>query len=413
VAILGYAPVILPSGPIVRVGSCVLWLTLSLSCFLGAGPLVSKLGVKRAMLVGLFCFDAFYVLFAICTLMKPGVAQWGPFMLGMFLLGFGVAIMMTAISLYMANVAAILAEESPEETVDEMTHHLGGSLAVWSLGTEVFFKLATGALEEFALPSFLVIAIWTVLAVLCTFLFMLVRDTSSWSKAITTNHDASASEVRAFFRLWRDPKLWLLGFTNFTFAFVDALMSNYVNPHYVAPMLGTSAIGVVTAVASLVGAVLAKPYSLFGAYLGDSFSMLVGALSFAVVPCAILFTNIATEGGWWVLFVYVGLGSGRAITEGVYRAMFAKYFPGRLLDAAYANFTFQGAAVETACNFAQIVASKDLLLYTSLTLAAATVPMYFAADGLHKREEGLKEESPNESGDDSNTDNSSEATNHV
>jgi len=396
-ACLDFAPFILPANNIVQVGSCVLWLALAFGCVFGATPVVSRLGAKRAVFSGMLLFDTFYLLFMFCAMVGPGSAQWVLFIAGMFCVGIGGSILLTAICIYMTKIAAVLAEESPMETVAEMTAHLGGTMGMWSLGTEVLFKLATAALSKFSMPYWTVIALWSVLALVCSALFLLVREPpDNISEENSDSEMSTASDLRTFFSLWLDPKLWMIGLLNFTAAFSDALVENFINPKYVAPMLGSSSIGLAMAMVSVVGVFLAKPYSFLGAYAGNGLVIGIAALSYAAIPLAILFSSLATTGGWWVLMLYMAFGSGRAVHEGLNRSMFAEFFPGRLVDPAYANFNFQLAIVEATCNLAQTMVSQDFLLYTSLALAAVTTPAYLVA--AHLRERGLAKESEDQDG---------------
>ena len=260
--ILDYAPVILDArSNITRVGGVLLWSFYTLGCAVGAGP-VSRCGTRRALLAGLCLFDAFNVLFAACAWLGPCAAQWPIFLAGMPLVGFGAAIVFTAICVYMTGVGAILAEESPLETESEMLANLGGSLGAWSLGTELAYKLATSSLQALEFPTEAILVAWLAVALACTTLMTATRD-------LPVNEDedrdpalapGAAGAIAAFFALWRDPCTWLLGFTTYTYAFSDALIVNTLDPAYVAPMLGTQAIGIVTATTSLSGLLLAKPY---------------------------------------------------------------------------------------------------------------------------------------------------------
>lgn len=397
-ACLDYAPMVLPPNNITQVGSCVLWTTLTLGCVLGAGPAVSAVGSKGAMFIGLLLMDTFYAMFTLCAVIGPCTAQWVLFIAGMFFLGLGASLMLTGVCIYMAQIAVVLVEESPEETLEEVTAHLGGSLAVWSLGTEVVFKLAASALRSFSLPEWAALALWTVLALLCATLFLLARKaphTAAPEGDNGTDKGATKSEVLAFFSLWSSPRVWLIGFTNFTFSFTDTLLLNYINPHYIAPMLGESSIGICMSVVSLVGAALAKPYSFSGAYLGNGFILTIGAVSFATIPLAVLFSDLCTEGGWWVLILFCCYGSGRAVQEGLNRAVFAEHFPGHLLNPAYANFNFQSSTISAVSNFAQTVVSNDFLLFMPLGLAVATPPCYALAACLRGSVEGEDEEASN------------------
>lgn len=356
---------------------------------MGAGPVVARCGTRRALLAGLCLFDAFYVLFAACAWLGPCAAQWPIFLAGMPLVGFGAAIVFAAICVYMTGVGAILAEESPLETESEMLANLGGSLGAWSLGTELAYKLATSSLQALEFPTEAILVAWLAVALACTALMTATRD-------LPVNEDedrapalapGAAGAIAAFFALWRDPCTWLLGFTTYTYAFSDALIVNSLDPAYVAPMLGTQAIGIVTATTSLSGFLLAKPYGFLAARSGKWLTVVIAAASFGGLAALAAGTGIERS-GWAILLLFVLQGSGRAVTEGVNRAIFADFFAGPRLDAAYANYNFQMAALEALCNFAQALVSETLLLSACLALAVLSVPTYLLAVGPRRAEGG-------------------------
>lgn len=410
---LDFAPLILPMNNITQVGSMVLWSTLTLGCIFGAGPVIAVMGSKRALFCGMLLFDVFFVLFLGCALIGPCAMQWVLFMASMLSMGLGASLLLTAVCIYMTQIAAVLAEESPEETLAELTAHLGGSLAVWSLATEVVFRLVASALARFRMPDWAAIALWSVLGLLCTLLLLCSREAPLINSQASSSKPPIRAKVVAFFALWGDPKLWLLGFNNFTFFWTQALILNYINPAYVAPMLGKSSIGIIMSTVSVSGAVLAKLYSSIAAYMGNGPILFIASASFAVVPLAAKFTTLCTEGGWKVLILYVCFGSGRAVHEGVNRAVFAEYFPGPQLDAAFANYNFQGSAMAVVANLAQTVASENVLLGSSLGLALATTPCFLLAAGMqhpndtHGAEDDTASSSGQAAGDDASSETSS------
>jgi len=299
--------------------------------------------------------------------------------------------LLTAVCIHMAQIAAVMHQESPEETLQELNAHLGGSLAVWSLGTEVVFRLGASLMAKLHFPDTAALALWAVLGVACTVLLAFAREAPPLPVAASDAGGPAKSRIRsklcAFFAIWPDPKLWLIGFINYAFFFQQAFITNVVNPQFVAPMLGKQAIGVAMALVSIAGAILAKLYGYIGAYAGKGSMLIIASASFAVFPAAVLFTNFCSNGGWLVLVLYFWYGSGRAVHEGIGRAVFADYFPGPLLDPAFANYNFQGSAMAVVANFAQTVSEERSLAVTAFSLAVAIAPTFALASALRGPEE--------------------------
>lgn len=385
---LNYAPIILPENSgIAQAGSVMLFSTFMLGSIVGACPLVAQLGPKISIFCCMLMIDAFLLLLTICASVDSLPLQWALYMAGNLLLGFGTSILMTAICVYMARIAAILAKETFLETLEEMTAHLGGSLAVWSLSTAVFCNLAMCGLVKLQIPYALILGVATVICVCFTLVLLIARDTPSTTQESSLHGGKSLGQVYAFFSLWRDPKLWLLGFTNYTFSFIDALLTNHINPRFIKVMLGPEAVGLAMCVVTAVGAILAKPYSVIGAFCGRGVSISIGAFSFFLISLLVLFTDLLSDGHWWVLIIFICHGSGRAVYEGVNRAVFAEHFEGVSLSPAFANCNFQYGIVAAFSNLGQIATGNgaldfDVLLYMSLLLAALTGPCFWLAARL-------------------------------
>jgi len=382
VLILDYAPVVFKeSGGLAEIGSGVLFITWACGCFLGSGPVIKSLGLKRALVFGLGLMTMNYVLFGICAFIGDSNAQWPLFIIGMFVMGVGAALFLIIVCLYMTQTAAILAEESPGETESQLADNLGGSLAAWSLGTEVIMKLFMAAARDLKLDMVPILVVLTLFSIVCIAALLLTRDLP----VVNEVEAPPGGAIRAFFSLWLDPCIWLLAFLPAAFALIDAVVTNHVNPKDVVPQLGDGSIGILTSLASLSGALFAKPYGFLGAQKGSALPMCIAAFSFALVPLLVTFTDVATSDGWWVSIIYVLIGSGRAVVEGILRALYGQFFAGPLLETAYANMNFQQAIMSGSTDILLTFVSTNALFLTGSVVSLLTLPGYMLAVRLLAR----------------------------
>merc|ERR1712224_52570 len=81
-------------------------------------------------------------------------------------------------------------------------------------------------------------------------------------------------------RLWRDPKLWLLQFTNLTFGFAAAWLGGYVGPQILSNALNSSFIGFAGAILSGLAAVLSKVFAQIASKTGKGPILALGSIAF-------------------------------------------------------------------------------------------------------------------------------------
>jgi len=185
-------------------------------------------------------------------------------------------------------------------------------------------------------------------------------------------------------KLWRDPILWLLQFTNLTYGFACSWLTGYVDRCILSLALSSDFIGFAGALISGLACVLS---SVFGLAQRGKFPVLaLGALSFLALG-VLSRCGTPVTWGWGTIVFYVLMGVGRAVWESTNKAVLADFFPGAKSPGVFANvFIFSTSASSVA--FVLGAVKFDFLeLVLLITCATLTVPSLALAWKLSKTAE--------------------------
>eukprot|EP00932_Pfiesteria_piscicida_P014329 SRR837773.26070.p1 GENE.SRR837773.26070~~SRR837773.26070.p1 ORF type:complete len:261 (-),score=65.87 SRR837773.26070:51-731(-) len=204
----------------------------------------------------------------------------------------------------------------------QATSGLSACFAVYYLLFEVVCKLASSVALRYEAPPWIIFLVCLGLAGVSAGAGLGLRAVEKGAAPAAAAPASSPLTGKLFkaIALWRDPVLWLLAFTNFTFGFAAAFMNGNVNATYTKVQLGREWVGYYATATALTGAlashlfgVLAKRFGTKGPFI------LIGALSFITIPILVLFAGLDSW-GYWLIVPYLLQGCGRGVFESITRA---------------------------------------------------------------------------------------------
>lgn len=295
-----------------------------------------------------------------------------------------------------------------------ITSELSNLFAFWFLLIECIAKsglsglqlLNTKGVVDISISwSFLIFAVLALIATLVVAFSISVEDSHQTAISRTDPMGKALAAVR----IWRDPKIWLLSFTNLAFGFSSSFLNGYVNANYEKEALSkvlqnpADLLGFVGAIIALFAGLSANSFGsstffrIFGKkskfatiFIGSSCFFAIGALSQVTYP------NDEGPGAWgWGIFLfYVLQGVGRGVYEGTNKGIFADYFPGAQSTGAFANVMMQ-ATLSSVVGYMFNQTSNHhgpsmAEIYLLLGCAMAALPCLLFAGHVLKWQDALK-----------------------
>lgn len=388
-------------------------MTLICSLFF-ANVIYAVLGGKKGLAISMALYAVYVLCFAMAinscqketdTTIIECNADAEPLAIGGAVIGgFGAGLLWTCQGAFYSMVCGKLAiaEDRP---LAEATANLGGVFALIFLGGECTVRAMTSVLtgaasDSLKISEFQTFLIWAAFAVGSgTFFAVFAEDLQPPTPAA---RGGITDKLLAAVSLWKDPKLWLLQFTNITFGFAVAWIGGYVAPNILKKTLGTSFIGFAGAMLSGTAAILSRVFAPIAVRIGKGPILALGAVAFVCIALLSKFAvGDAIKGkdgqkvidykpspwGDGVVLFYVLMGIGRAVYESTNKAIVADIFPGDKAPGAFANVFVFGTAAST---FAFALASQKInqpFYYLLIVFAAITVPGYMLAVCLKKAED--------------------------
>lgn len=303
---------------------------------LAAGAAVNQLGVRTAQSAGLVLMIGFMgCLTAIVFLGQSSMLEWPLYMSGGLFCGVAMALMPAALGPAAERTAQLCAAGDPTTSVDQMRSSLMANFAVASnfvqllIGGSVTIGLLMMELEGVSdEKSFKIL-----FPVLTSFCFLGLANMYLVADFPNLNPGAEKScrkEVRNLFRLWKDPRIWLLGLGSMCTGLASAWkVSAFSGP--LKENIGPQANAIVNNVQCVVSISASQPlhkamsktgvmpWIIFGGALYTSMPLL-----FWVAP-SVLSTLVE---GWGIVVFYILMGFGWPWYDVVIRAVTLDHFPG-------------------------------------------------------------------------------------
>jgi MFS family permease len=363
---------------------CSLFFSASLFSILGSKVgLVISMGAYAAY-VGLFALSAsFCTEYAEGTCHEAGPAQLQLVLLGSAIGGIGAGLLWTCQGAFFAaaceRIAAAEMKEPPAVTAE-----LGGKFALVFLAWECIMRISATVLTTYLNLSYVALFYtYMVLAFVATLTFALMGG--NMQSANPSPPGSICGKAAEVVKLWKDPKLLLLQFTNVAFGFAAAYLGSYINPQILSKALDKKFIGLMTGILSGLAAVLARLLAPVATHVGKGPVMAIGSAAFILM---VLLSYIVTaDWGWGVVIFYILMGIGRAVYESTNKAVFADFFPGPKSVGAFANVFVFGTSASTTCFMMGSAKLYKEEGYALLFFAFLTVPCFLLARSMKVREE--------------------------
>jgi len=256
-----------------------------------------------------------------------------------------------------------------------LTKELASTFAVWYLALEVAAKVLATVLVKYASLSIpIVFFIYSGVACVSSMIFLMTEPVQS------TKASARAGffdKLLAALKLWPDPKIWLMAFTNLTFGFSAAFMNGYVNANYVSGShsnFNSSFVGFLAAITAGVAAIGSR---VFAFVPHKHIVVLLGSMFFVTIAIIAQTDKLGfidlSKWGWGLVVLYVLQGLGRGVYESTNKGLFADVFPGQQSPGAFGNVMMQSTLAFTLCFFLSIPIGP-YLGWIVLALGALTYP---------------------------------------
>lgn len=309
-------------------GSGCLYIFYSVTAFLISKPIVSMVGPKYGLLMGVvgYCIYIAGFLFAILV---PALA-WPVFLVAASIGGIAGGLLWPSQGRYFAQNALLYAEET-DTPVATVNSTFAGIFAACYLGFEMVTKvLATVVfLTAPSIAYFLIFSIYTCIAVVCCFFIAGLSDldeSGTWDFSPTTIliNVASTSNL-----LMEDIRLTLMLPFQIAFGFTSSFVPFYIFGTVIADssQLGGAWVGLLSAVIVLTGAVTAMPASWLANKLGKPVVMTFGGLCLTFSGVILYFASDKVLGTWTYIIIYLAVyGIGRGTWENTNKAVIADLF---------------------------------------------------------------------------------------
>lgn len=369
-----------------QASNAMLYGTTLICSLLVASLVFGTLGAKRGLSLAMALYAVYVTMFAasagMCTkvdtasgaCLESTSLQLPTTLIGSFIGGIGAGVLWISQGAFFTSICERVAKAEQKDS-STITSELAGSFAVVFLAAEALARASATLLVEYAGMSYPALFYSMAgMAVAATVTFMALASDADQAPPPGSLCEKTMSAVR----LWNDPNIWLLQFTNLTFGFAAAWLAGYVNREILSQALSSGFIGIAGALqsglSSILAAYLGKLAIQFGKTsiiaLGSITSLLLGVLSKVGSP---------ETWGWGVLVFYLFQSVTRAVYESTNKAVFADFFPGEKSVGAFANFFVFSTGSSTVAYIFGATGLEALELDSLLLCALLTVPAFYLA----------------------------------
>jgi MFS family permease len=379
--------------------NAILFMVTMLTSLFVAPIVDSSAGPKWGLILAFIAYSLYVICFAAAALScgcvaatrdicrVGGIMQWSWAIGGSILGGVGSGVLWPCQGSYFTAIVERVTkarlqhktDDGPEHIVaSRVTSELSSSFAAGFLMLECTAKACFTLMQRYlhlrAGVAFFMYGAAAILATLCFFFSEDVRCEAKPAHGIPVR-ETHFKKAWQTVRLWKDPLIWLLMFTNMTFGISVSWMNGYVNSTLLAEASSnTDLIGFLGAGICLVAAGSSKIFGCFGKRYGKYPVVLLGSICFFLIGSL---SCVGSPGGNWgygVFVFYVLQGLGRGVYESTNKGIFADLFQGPDALGAFANAMVQ-QTIAAAIGFCLLAShNKQPILYLLLFFSALTFP---------------------------------------
>jgi hypothetical protein len=370
------------------VGSGVLYVFYALTAFFLSKPYVSMVGPKVGLLTGCggYCVYVCGFLFAVLV----PAAAWPVFLLSCAIGGTAGGLLWTSQGRYFARNAKLYSEDTGM-AVEKVNATFAGVFATAYLGFEMVTKVLATLIALFAPSSAaaFIFTTYTVLAIGSTFVIALVLDdlqeAGTWDLAFATIVANSGAAARL---VWEDPRLALMLPFQVSFGFCSSFVPYYIFGTVISgsPHLGSTYVGLLSAVIVLTGASMALPAAWAANTFGKPLVMSLGGVCLAFSGMALFVFSNDTLGTWLLIVTYlVVYGIGRGTWENTNKAVIADLFADTpdLSTSAFAAISFFNGIAAAAGFFSYSSMTRDAMAGLVMITALIAIACYLLSAHIH------------------------------
>jgi hypothetical protein len=396
--LFGFTLIVL-DGDVASIGNGLLFsLNVVFSFF--AGAIVSQLGCIWSQALG-HCLTIVYVAFlSVCVFVgAESPLQWPFCLVGVCLASLAQPIENTMFGLLVERTSQVLAAETKDASVTagSMRASLMAAFSIIVSCTNIAVNSETGVLlgvlKHVGGPDFGVEVMFPALSLLMVGALAMLAFAKEPPIADGKNSEKSLRrEVGNMCRLWRDPRIWLLGFAPVCLGLSNAWMlvalSKPASTH-----LGEASVAYLLLIQSVGQIVLPKPISWLMPKTGADVWVGLGALNYLLMPVLYWFASQLTR-SWGISIWYALMGAAWSIYDVVSRSIVLDHFPKEQSSYAFATMNAQMCATQALVFFLGRQTSPSEMAVLIMMAAACMLPAHLAAKWLKKRWGGAAAERP-------------------
>ncbi len=300
-------------------GSGALYICYSLTALLAAKPVVAMVGPQTGLMIGVtgYCIYIGGFLFAAVV----SALAWPVFLLACIIGGTAGGILWPSQGRYFAKNAKLYSESSGI-AVDKVNATFAGYFAASYLGFEMITKLLATILYLFFPDSayYIVFSVYTVIAFVSCFMVFGLDKLDELGTREFSWETAKSQVFSVIMIVCTDLRLALMIPFQVSFGFASSFIPYYVLGTVVSDYIGTTYVGLLSALIVLAGASTAIPSAYLANAIGKPFVMTVGGACIAFAGYAFYFFTDAELGTWTMIVIYLtvyGLGRGTWVSYAI------------------------------------------------------------------------------------------------
>lgn len=370
----------------------ILFVGYALTSFMLAKPIVSSLGPKLSMLLASIGYTIYVggffisIVFIDVTFLTMKLA-WLVSVVTAVIGGVSGGLMWTAQGAFFAQNSKLFCENTGSD-LEEVNNTFASIFATSFLGIEMITKLfATGV--YLLIPTgywapCVIFSLYTAVSFISCYLIAAMHDLGVGPNYDFSYKVISKSAGAAAKLVVKEPRMALLVPYQLAFGFTSSFVPYYVFGTVVSrsSKLGSTYVGVLSAVVALTAASVALPSAFLAHRYGKRYVMFIGGLCLLIVGGCFFIADDETLGTWYVMFpLLIVYGIGRGVWESSNKAVITDFFAGSIEDTttAFTVIEFFNGYAGALAYFTFMYLPRKGMASTVVTLSFMGMGFYFRA----------------------------------